>query len=89
MTTLNPNAQKVSDFLTRITKQLLNEQGMTIGMTDLPVMQAAKSLHKTDCLPILKATFQRLAAENPVLIDLLLEGATAAVKDRVRKACGV
>ena len=89
MSKLNPNAQKVSDFLVRITKQLLNEQGMTIGLTDLPVMNAAKSLQKPDCLPILKETFQRLAAENPVLVDLLLDGASEAVKDRIRRACGM
>ena len=86
---LNPNAQKVSEFLTRITKQLLNEQGMTIGMMDLPVMTAAKSLGKQDCLPILKVTFQRLAAENPVLVDLLLDGASESIKDRIRRACGM
>ena len=86
---LSPNAQKVSEFLTRITKQLLNEQGMTIGMGDLGVMTAAKSLNKQDCLPILKVTFQRLAAENPVLVDLLLDGASEAVKDRIRRACGM
>jgi hypothetical protein len=33
-------------------------------------------------------TFQRLATENPALIDLLLEGAAQAVKERIRKACG-
>lgn len=87
-TQLNTNAQKVSDFLVRITQQLLNEQGMTVGLSDMGTLSAAKSLNKTDCLPILKVTFQRLAAENPMLIDLLLEGATAAVKDRVKKACG-
>jgi hypothetical protein len=86
---LNPNAQKVSEFLVRVTKQLLNEQGMTLGLTDLPVMNAAKALEKKDCLPILKTTFQRLAAENPVLVDLLLDGASEAVKDRVRRACGM
>jgi hypothetical protein len=52
-------------------------------------MQAAKSLNKQDCLPILKVTFQRLAAENPVLVDLLLDGASDAVKDRIRRACGM
>ena len=85
---LSPNAQQVSNFLTRLTTQLLNEQGMTVGLGDLPVMNAAKNLKKQDCLPILKATFQRLATENPALIDLLLEGAAQAVKDRIRKACG-
>ena len=85
---LSPNAQQVSNFLTRLTTQLLNEQGMTVGLGDLGVMTAAKNLKKQDCLPILKVTFQRLATENPVLIDLLLEGAAQAVKDRIRKACG-
>lgn len=60
---------------------------MTIGMTDLPVMTAAKSLGKADCLPILRSTFQRLAQEHPEIIDLLVSGATDAVKDRIKKAC--
>lgn len=89
MTPLNTNAQKVSDFLTRITTQLLEQQGLTIGISDMAVLGAAKNLRPVDCLPILKATFQRLATENPAIIEVLLEGASESIKARIRKACGV
>lgn len=88
-TKLNPNAQKVSDFLVKLTKDLLNEQGVRVGMADLGVLSAGKNLSPRDCFPILQATFLRLVAEHPEMADMLLNGASEAVKDRIRRACGM
>ena len=84
---LNPNAQKVSDFLVKLVKDLLNEQGVRVGMSDLGVLSAGKQLSPKDCPQILQASFLRLVAEHPEMAEMLLAGATDVVKDRIRKAC--
>ena len=86
---LNPNAQKVSDFLVKIVTDLLNKQGVKVGISDLGVLSAGKNLTAQECLPILQAAFLRLVAEHPELAEMLLSGATETVKDRIRKACGM
>ena len=86
---LNPNSQKVSDFLVKIVKDLLNEQGVRVGIADMGVLSAGKNLAPKDCLPILQSSFLRLIAEHPEMADMLLNGASDAVKDRIRRACGM
>ena len=86
---LNPNSQKVSDFLVKIVKDLLNEQGVRVGIADMGVLSAGKNLSPKDCLPILQSSFLRLIAEHPEMADMLLNGASDAVKDRIRRACGM
>lgn len=86
---LSPDSQKVSDFLVKLCKDLLNEQGVKVGIADLGVLSAGKKLAPKDCLPILQASFLRLVAEHPEMADMLLNGASDAVKDRIRRACGM
>jgi hypothetical protein len=86
---LNPNQQKVSDFLVKIVTDLLKEQGVRVGVSDIGVLSAGKNLSPKDCLPVLQAAFLRLVADHPELAEMLLAGATDAVKERIRKACSL
>ena len=88
-TKLSLEAQKVSDFLVKMGKDLLNEQGIRVGMSDLGVFTAAKKVTPKECIKILQTTFNRLVAEHPEVAELLLQGATDKVKDSLRRACGM
>jgi hypothetical protein len=86
-TKLTPDAQKVSDFLVKIVKDILNEQGIRMGISDFGVLSAGKKVTPQEYIPVLRAAFSRLMAEHPEVVEIMLEGASEAIKTRIRKAC--
>jgi hypothetical protein len=86
---LSPNAQKVSDFLAKVVMDIVTEQGIKIGISDMGVLTAGKKLGAKEYLPVLQVTLNRLVTEHPELAEMLLAGATEQVKERIRKAAGM
>lgn len=89
MKPLHQNAKIVSDFLVKLTTDLLHKKGVQVGYTDLGVLTAGKKITPGECPDILRATFQRLVEENPELIGLMLDGASETVKAKIRKTMGM
>lgn len=84
---LNPDAQKVSDFLVKIVKDILNEQGIRMGISDLGVLSSGKKVTPKEYIPVLQAAFTRIMTEHPEVVEIMLAGASDAIKDRIRRAC--
>jgi len=84
---LNPDAQKVSDFLVKIVKDILNEQGIRMGISDFGVLSAGKKVTPKEYIPVLRAAFAKIVADHPEVVEIMLDGASEAIKTRIRKAC--
>lgn len=89
MKPLHQNAKIVSDFLVKLTTDLLQKKGVQVGFQDLGVLNAGKKISPAECPAILQETFQRLVEENPDLIGLMLDGASETVKAKIRKTMGM
>lgn len=57
-------------------------------MADLGVLSAGKKLGKHDCVPVLRAALVKFEAKYPGAFDILFDGLSEKVKEKIRRAAG-
>ena len=84
----NPDVTKVSSFVAGMITQMMDGQGLNVDLLKIgPVIAAGKRLKNgAEGKQVLVDILREVETKHPELWDLLLVGASEALKERIRKA---